>query len=108
MKDGKSSDAMTSLVFVESVLRGDFKTIIGLQYIGAMNHPGGGRNDIPNRLKSKFFSLNMILPSLTSVDNIYGAMIRSRVTLKNGAIPLVRASHFVVVPLHSVRMSWSP
>ncbi|CDI77652.1 hypothetical protein EPH_0029460 [Eimeria praecox] len=69
--------------------RGDFKSIIGLRYIGAMNHPGGGRNDIPNRLKSKFFSLNMILPSLTSVDNIYGSMIRSRITLKNGATPLV-------------------
>lgn len=55
-----------------------------------MNHPGGGRNDIPNRLKSKFFSINMILPSLTSVDNIYGSMIRSRITLKNGATPLVR------------------
>lgn len=71
-------------------IRGDFKTIVGLQYIGAMNHPGGGRNDIPNRLKSKFFSLNMILPSLTSVDNIYGAMIKSRITLRNGATPAVR------------------
>ncbi|CDJ35908.1 Dynein heavy chain axonemal, related [Eimeria mitis] len=75
--------------FLEKDKRGDFKSIIGLRYIGAMNHPGGGRNDIPNRLKSKFFSLNMILPSLTSVDNIYGSMIRSRITLKNGATPLV-------------------
>ncbi|KFG44933.1 dynein heavy chain, partial [Toxoplasma gondii FOU] len=53
-----------------------------MQYLGAMNHPGGGRNDIPNRLKSKFFSFNMILPSLASVDNIYGAMLRSRFTPK--------------------------
>ncbi|OEH76364.1 dynein gamma flagellar outer [Cyclospora cayetanensis] len=75
--------------FLEKDKRGDFKAVIGLKYIGAMNHPGGGRNDIPNRLKSKFFSLNMILPSLTSVDNIYGAMMRSRITLKNGATPLV-------------------
>lgn len=30
---------------------GQFKNIKNLQYIGAMNHPGGGRNDIPNRMK---------------------------------------------------------
>lgn len=80
--------------------RGDFKSIIGLQYIGAMNHPGGGRNDMPNRLKSKFFSLNMILPSLTSVDNIYGAMIRSKITLKNFAAPQV-----IDMPLAYVKAS---
>lgn len=28
-----------------------FKNIKNLVYIGAMQHPGGGRNDIPNRLK---------------------------------------------------------
>ena len=31
--------------------RGYFKKIKNLNFIGAMNHPGGGRNDIPNRLK---------------------------------------------------------
>jgi dynein heavy chain len=31
--------------------RGQFKNIKKLNFIGAMNHPGAGRNDIPNRLK---------------------------------------------------------
>jgi dynein heavy chain len=43
--------------------RGSFKQIEGLQYLGAMNHPGGGRNDIPHRLKRQFFSINMTSPS---------------------------------------------
>jgi len=41
---------------------GTFKNIKNLQYIGAMNHPGGGRNDIPNRMKRQCFIINMILP----------------------------------------------
>lgn len=32
---------------------------------------------IPNRLKSKFFAFNMVLPSTVSVDNIYGSMCLS-------------------------------
>lgn len=55
--------------------RGLFKGIEGLQFLGAMNHPGGGRNDIPHRLKRHFFSINMTPPSTKSIENIYGRIL---------------------------------
>jgi dynein heavy chain len=58
--------------FLEKDQRGVLKTIHNLQFLGAMGHPGGGRNDIPNRLKRQFFSLNMAPPSNKSVGDIYG------------------------------------
>ena len=55
--------------------RGYFRSIEGLQYLGAMNHPGGGRNDIPHRLKRHFFLINMTSPSSRSIENIYGKIL---------------------------------
>ena len=63
--------------FLSRDQRGDLKTIEGLQYIGAMNHPGGGRNPIPDRLKRHFFTFNCVPPSQRSVDNIYGTILKA-------------------------------
>ena len=64
--------------FLDKDKRGDLKVIEDLQYIGAMGHPGGGRQDIPNRLKRHFFVFNLITPSVQVINEIYGQMMTGR------------------------------
>lgn len=42
-----------------------------------MNHPKGGKNDIPNRLKRHFFIFNMVLPNEQSINDIYGKICQA-------------------------------
>ena len=39
---------------------------------------GGGKNDIPNRLKRQFATFAVPQPSLAAINNIFGALINGR------------------------------
>ena len=60
--------------FLDKDKRGDVKTMEDLLFVGAMSHPGGGKNDIPNRAKRHFFIFNMVLPA--SIEEIFGPIIK--------------------------------
>jgi len=52
-----------------------FGKIVKTKYVAAMTNPGGGKNDIPNRLKRQFFIINLLAPSSAVVSSIYKSML---------------------------------
>ncbi len=62
--------------FLDKDLRGRMMNITKIKYIGAMTHPGGGRNDIPSRCKRHFYCFNVTPPDMLTVNTIFGSMVR--------------------------------
>jgi len=65
-------------------------TLADMCYCAAMMHPGGGRNDVPHRLKRQFCLFNVTMPSLAAVDNIFGSIIRGRLSDHAGVPKVVQ------------------
>ena len=59
---------------------GEWRIFADMAYISAMVHPGGGRNDVPHRLKRQFNLIIVTMPSLGAINNIFGSIMSGRLS----------------------------
>lgn len=58
--------------------RGDFKNVERVSYVAAMDLPGAGRSDIPNRLRRHFFPYHVVTPMESTLSSIYSQLLSAR------------------------------
>lgn len=70
-----------------------------------MATPGGGRNDIPMRLKRQFCVFNCSLPGDASMDTIFSTIAEGHFSRERGFLPSIQQTVHKLVPL--TRRVWA-
>ena len=63
--------------------------IMNTQFIAAMCTPGGGRNDVQDRLKRHFAVFNCTMPDSASINRIYSTIIKGYFIPERGFTPAI-------------------
>ena len=83
---------------------GEFHQLVDTQFMAAMIHPGGGRNEIPQRLKGHFVTFNSTIPTDEGIDHIFGIIAKGHFNEKRGFRPEISTLIQHLVPV--TRMIW--
>ena len=83
---------------------GEFHHLVETQFMAAMIHPGGGRNDIPQRLKRHFVTFNNTIPTDEGIDHIFGIIANGHFNEKRGFKPEISLLVQRLIPV--TRMIW--
>ncbi|GFY65841.1 dynein heavy chain 5, axonemal, partial [Trichonephila inaurata madagascariensis] len=78
---------------------GEFLKLADIHYLAAMCQPGGGRNEIPERLKRHFAIFNCTLPTDASIDKIFGCIVEGAFSEEQGFSEEIRNLALKMVPV---------
>ena len=83
---------------------GDFHSILDIKYMAAMIHPGGGRNDIPQRVKRHFITQNLTIPTEEAIDQIFQTISKGHFNSTRGFS--IEVSNIIAVLVPVTRKLW--
>eukprot|EP00768_Dysnectes_brevis_P002834 gnl/Dysnectes_brevis/2072_a2396_807.p1 GENE.gnl/Dysnectes_brevis/2072_a2396_807~~gnl/Dysnectes_brevis/2072_a2396_807.p1 ORF type:complete len:4631 (+),score=1942.19 gnl/Dysnectes_brevis/2072_a2396_807:116-13894(+) len=91
--------------FFSLIKPGEFHLLDDITFMAAMPLPGGGRNDIPPRLKGHFCVFNVTLPAPESLDHIFGTIVRGHYSETRGFSKAICKIASTLVPV--TRQLWA-